>query len=192
MTEWRADRIAFRPLRGSDLRLIHRWLNAEHVRPGWFADGTYPSGGYSREAVGRDFGEHVDGHGPIAAFVIEYAGLPVGYVQSWRVGDFFDYAGHVVDDPAQAATTASLDLFVGEAEYVGGGLGPLIVRAFLREIVFGASDATAVVINPEAGNVRAIRAYERAGFRHLWMVQPPGRPTPSYLMRIERPTGTER
>lgn len=150
-----------------------------------------PAEGLLLEAVSRDFGGHVDGRGAIAAFVVAYHGVPIGYVQGWRGGDFPDYARYFVDDPAQAATTASFDLFVGDIEYVGGGLGPLIIGAFLREIVFGASDATGVVIKPDPGNTGAIRAYEKAGFRHLRTVQPPGRPKPSYLMRIERSTGTE-
>lgn len=192
MAEWRADRIDVRPLRVADLPLLHQWLNAAHVRPGWFAAGTYPAGGYSYDAIVRDYGGSAAGHGRVAAFVVAYGAVPIGYLQCWRVGDFLDYAGHFVDDPRQAATTASLDFLIGEVDYVGGGLGPLVLGGFLREVVFGASDIDGVVINPDPANVPAIRAYEKVGFRHAKTVRPSGQRKPSYLMRIARGACLER
>ena len=32
--------ISFRRLRSSDLALMHRWLNAPHVRRWWYAEGN--------------------------------------------------------------------------------------------------------------------------------------------------------
>ena len=183
---WNVNLISFRPLRRSDFPLLHGWLNAEHVRSGWYAPGTYPPGGYSLAALNQDYGDSADGHGPVAAFIVGYGDDRVGYVQSYRVADFLDYAGPFADDPADAATATSLDLFIGDAAYIGRGLGPLILRRFLHDVAFRPSDAQSVIINPDPANASAIRAYEKAGFRHVKTVVVPGQPKPSYVMRIGR------
>lgn len=183
---WDADQISFRPLRRSDFPLLHVWLNADHVRPGWYAPGTYPAGGYPLDALDRDYGPSADGEDPVAAFIIAYQQAPIGYVQSFRVADFPDYAGPFADDPADAATAASLDLFIGDPAYVGRGLGPLILGRFLRAVLFVGDDVRSVLVNPDPANAAAIRAYEKAGFRHVKTITVPGQPKPSHVMRIDR------
>ena len=44
-------------------------------------------------------------------------------------------------------------------------------------------DVTCCVIGPAASNAIAIRAYEKAGFRHLNTIVVPGEDEPEYLMR---------
>ena len=79
-----------------------------------------------------------------------------------------------------------MDLFVGEAELVGRGLGSAVLREFLRTVVFACQSPTECIIGPEIGNHRAIRSYRRAGFSYWKTVQVPGERAPEFLMRIAR------
>ncbi len=67
------------------------------------------------------------------------------------------------------------DIFIGEEEYVGKGLGSHIMEQFLKEYVDPYYDAC--FVDPDPANVSAIRAYEKAGFKKVkkgtvtWMVR---------------------
>jgi RimJ/RimL family protein N-acetyltransferase len=96
------------------------------------------------------------------------------------IADYPEYADPVAVD----ADAAGVDLFIGEAAHLHHGLGSHILRAFLREIVFGAMGAGSCIIGPDERNAIAIRSYEKAGFHYLKTVQIPDEDAPEYLMRI--------
>jgi aminoglycoside 6'-N-acetyltransferase len=87
-----------------------------------------------------------------SAFAIEHDGELVGYVQFWEE-----------DDPEYRH--AGIDLFLGIA-YHGRGLGSEAVLALARHLVHDRGHHR-LVIDPAAENVRAIRAYERVGFKRV-------------------------
>jgi len=166
--------IRFRRLTADDLDLMHRWLNTPHVMR-W-----YSPGGRTREQVEEEYLPYIRGEKPTQVYVILYRETPIGYIQTYRVNDWPDYARHIgVDDD-----TAGVDLFIGEPELTGRGLGPAVIRAFMRQVVFGSFGARSCVIGPEEGNRAAIRAYEKAGFRFWKRAEIPGEPAPEYLMRM--------
>jgi RimJ/RimL family protein N-acetyltransferase len=119
--------VTFRLLQAQDFPLMHCWLNKEHVRAGWFADGTYPPDGYSLESITRDFTPDLEETSPITPLIIEYGGKAIGYVQIWRVEEFLHYAGPFIDDDTPPSRVASFDIFIGDEDYVGRGLSPEIV-----------------------------------------------------------------
>jgi len=167
-------RIAFRRLTEDDLPLMHRWLNTPHVMRWW------NSGGQTMAEVQEKYLPCITGAAPTEPYLILCGGTPIGYIQTYRINHWPDYARHIgVDDD-----TAGVDLFIGEPEYIGRGLGPAAIRTFLCEVVFGSFDAGACVIGPSVENQGAIRAYTKAGFRFWKHADVPGEPTPEYLMRI--------
>lgn len=166
--------IRFRRLTEGDLDLMHRWLNTPHVMR-W-----YSPGGRTREQVEKEYLPYIRREKPTEPYLILYRNTPVGYIQTYRVNDWPDYARHIgVDDD-----TAGVDIFIGEPELIGRGLGPAAIRAFMRQVVFGSFGARACVIGPEVANKAAIRAYEKAGFRFWKRAVVPGEPAPEYLMRM--------
>ncbi len=168
------DRIRFRPLAISDLPLTHRWLNTEHVMR-W-----YSPKGASYEEVVTKYGAYIRGEKPTRPYLILYSAAPIGYIQTYRIADWPEYARHVgVEEGA-----AGLDLFIGEPAYRHQGLGHHTVRRFLAEIIFGQTGAMCCVLGPEPENRAAIRTYEKAGFRYLKTVRISGEEQPEYLMRI--------
>jgi aminoglycoside 6'-N-acetyltransferase len=113
-------------------------------------------------------------------FVILVDERPVGMIQTYRVGDHPEW-GELIDVEPEAA---GLDLFVGDPDAVGRGLGPEILREFARTVVFSRPETTAAVATIEEANRRSWRAFEKAGFRHVRDVEEDG--LPHRLMRLER------
>ena len=169
--------ISFRSLRTSDLGLMHRWLNAPHVRRWWYAEGT------SYTEIENEYLPYIEGRDSAKPFVILHENKPIGYIQSYRISaeDDEGYANLVdVED------SAGVDMFIGEAEYLHRGLGRHIIQGFLYEHVFSDPGVEVCVIGPEPKNTAAIRAYEKAGFRFFKTIQVTTEPEPEYLMKLTR------
>ena len=169
------ERIGFRALRMEDMPLMQRWLNTPHVLE-WFNEP------FTLEETIQHYGSKVTGEDATQPYLVLYGDMPIGYIQSYRISDHPEYAQHVQVEE----TAAGVDLFIGEVEYVHRGLGPHLLRRFLREVVFAMPGIESCVIGPQPQNRIAIRAYERAGFRYLKTIQVPSEPAPEYLLRIRR------
>ncbi len=63
----------------------------------------------------------------------------------------------------QPAGTRGLDQFIGEPDMLDRGHGSAFIRVFAERLL--ANGTPRVVIDPDPTNARAIRAYEKAGFR---------------------------
>lgn len=92
----------------------------------------------------------------------------IGYIQcydltAWNAG----FGTH-------PAGTRGIDLFIGEPTMMQGGHGSALIRAFVDERL--AQGAPRIVTDPNPENPRAIRAYEKAGFQKLRMVETPDGP----------------
>lgn len=136
--------------------------------------------GPSVDAVRAKYLPYVSGVEPTRSFVILVDDGPIGYIQTYRIADYPEYAACI--DVSEAA--AGLDLYIGEASHLHRGLGPQIIRAFLRQVVFVEAEIESCIIGPALTNRAAIRAYEKAGFRHLKTMRLPSEGEPEYLMRI--------
>ncbi|HEX3722640.1 MAG TPA: GNAT family N-acetyltransferase, partial [Nitrolancea sp.] len=112
----------------------------------------------------------------------DYAARPIGYIQIYLIEDYPDYAQFVGADEQ----AAGVDLFIGEIDCIHRGLGPVLLKRFLCDLVFVRPDVTSCVIGPAISNVIAIRAYEKAGFRYFKTASIPDEDEPEYLMRIGR------
>jgi len=166
----------FRPLAKSDLPWLSTWLNAPHARR-WFGDGR------SLESVLEEYVPYIEGTVPIRALLVSHAKRPIGMISWERFGDFPDFMRtYAVDDPE----AVNCDVVIGEADAVHRGLGGPMLRRFLREIVFCDPRYTSCIIDPRPENTSAIRAYEKAGFRHVRTVADDGEGHPVYLMEIRR------
>lgn len=141
-------RYDFRAVEEDDLPLIAAWLAEPHVAEWWDA-GPEASLAEIREAMDDVATEPL---------VVELAGRPIAYLQSY---DPHLEDGHPYQD--QPFGTLGLDLSIGDPRLVGVGHGSALLRQFVDELF--AEGAPRVVIDPHPANGRAIRAYEKAGFR---------------------------
>lgn len=167
--------IGFRPLELADLPQLLRWLNTPHVVQWWEEPPTF-------EEIVAKYTPRIMGQEPVHCFVILYDGHPIGYIQSYSIRDYPDFSRYV--DSLEAMV--GVDVFIGDADHVHKGLGSFIVTCFLRTIVFDSQHATSCLIDPDARNTVAIRAYEKAGFQHLQTVQVSKDNKAVRLMRVDK------
>ena len=166
--------IAFRRLASDDLQQVFLWLIRPHVSRGY---ASAPSS--FMETVAK-FGPRTRDDNVVRAFIVNVDGRDAGYIQAYDVASFPDYADRVGSEPA----TWCLDLFIGEADFLHRGVGARVIDRFVREIVFPAG-ARACIAGPGEGNLAAVRAFEKAGFRR-WKLLPTGEGEPELVLRRDR------
>ena len=129
-----------------DLHLVESWLRRPHVSQWWGDPDEALLEVTARPHEGGD-----------ALIVVD--GVPTGYIR-WQIPsrEELDAAG-LSDLPRDVI---DIDIAVGEAELLGLGIGSRAV-ALLRDRLVE-SGATTVIIATSVDNLRAIRAYEKAGF----------------------------
>ncbi len=168
--------IAFRPLGGDDLPRLQAWLGQGLVNR-WYG-GEAPS----LEAVTEKYTPRIAGNDPAHCFIIQFDDAPIGLIQTYRIDDFPDYLELIgLEEDA-----AGLDIFIGERAFVQRGLGPQIIRAFLKTVVFERLQVESCVAGPHPLNRVAIAAFRKAGFAHLKKVADIETGQAECIMRIER------
>lgn len=170
------SRIGFRELVEDDLALMHTWLNQGEVLK-WWGDVPVPM-----SHTVKEYRPRLHGKGDVLSLIVTYGGDPVGFVQRYYPRDHPDYWG----EQHLPADTAGIDLFIGEPLYQRQGFGPLMIRRTLHNVVFADPATNLCIIDPDPTNVVAIRAYEKAGFRHVKTIEPPEHIEPAYLMTLHR------
>ena len=139
----------FRPVTPKDLPLLRRWLVLPHIAEWW--------GPVDEEIAGiEDAMESIE----TEPLIVELDGKPIAYLQT--------YDPHLEDDHPYADQpfgTLGLDISIGPAELLGQGHGGAILAQFAEELFD--EGAPRLLIDPDIANKRAIRAYEKAGFRPL-------------------------
>ena len=156
---------------------MQKWLNTPFVHEWYDKDKLN-----SLEEITKRYGPKIKGEKPTDCYLVLYEEKPVAYIQTYKVNDwpeFGDYIGY--DDH-----TVSVDLFIGDPDFVGKGFGSLMLKKFLEEIVFSNPDITTCVIGPEPKNSRAIKSYAKVGFKYIKTVQIPTDPNPTNIMEIKK------
>jgi aminoglycoside 6'-N-acetyltransferase len=139
----------FRPVTEKDLPMIAGWLAEPHVSQWWDDPVTEIAGIH----------DHIDSIS-VEPLIVELDGKPIAYLQSH---DPHLEDGHPYSD--QPFGTLGIDLSIGRPELVGIGHGSAIVRQFVEQLF--EEGVPRVIIDPDPANGRAVRAYEKAGFRPI-------------------------
>lgn len=147
----------FRPMNAADLPLIRRWLGLPHVLE-WWGD---PEEQYG--LVSGDLDEPA-----MDQYIVAAAGNPFGYLQCYDLTAWNSGFG------PQPQGTRGIDQFIGEPGMIGRGHGSALIRAFVDDRL--RNGAPRVVTDPHPANLRAVRAYEKAGFERDRMVDTPDGP----------------
>jgi aminoglycoside 6'-N-acetyltransferase len=156
----KVGKITFRPLRESDLPLMHKWFNTPHVSEWWSLDGNHHP---SSEEVTKKYSPRIRNKEPVDCYLFYYDNRPIGMIQSCDLDNY----------PAEKAAfglegkCTGIDLLIGEEDYVHKGLGSGIMRSFLKDIVFAQPDVECCIADPYEENTIAIKAYQKAGFKYL-------------------------
>jgi aminoglycoside 6'-N-acetyltransferase len=135
----RGEHTTLRPATAADLDLLVGWFAEPEVYRWWDGAPKPP------EEVAH---KYTGGRRPqVESFIVEAGGVPVGYIQ-YGVGD---------------ATSGWLDMFLAPGAR-HRGLGPDAARALVRHLL-EERGWRRVTVDPFLHNPRAIRAWEKAGFR---------------------------
>lgn len=169
-----------------DYALFARWRNEPHVAEWWNTDDdpVPMTPEYARAEYGPD------GDAWVSGCIISVGDRPVGYVQFYPWSAELDEAREIgVPEPD---TSYGLDIFIGEPDVIGRGVGAAVVALVSRHL-FEAEGATTVALLTPVGNDRAHRAYEKAGFRKVRQTLDTdvvdGERRMSWLMVLDRPLG---
>src|SRR4051812_18690542 len=155
----------FRPMTAADLPLVRRWLGEPEVRQ-WWGD---PDEQFS--LVSGDLDEPA-----MDQFIVLSGNQPFGYLQCYQLTAWNTGFG------PQPEGTRGIDQFIGEGDMIGRGNGSAFIRQFVDERL--AQGLPRIVTDPDPKNLRAVRAYEKAGFVRDRMVETPDGPA---LLMVREP-----
>ena len=151
--------INFTALSNSDFSLLLKWLRTPHVKAWWDSDINY-----TEDLLKEKYFSYVDGYKlengekkTISAFIIYVDNDPIGYIQIYNAYDFTRRVP-LIDLPK---SLAAIDFFIGNANYIGKGLGVKILKAFDYR---GYKN---LLVDPDMYNISAIKTYEKAGFKKI-------------------------
>lgn len=161
----------FPPLAESDFPLLHAWLNRPHVSEWW-------PGKPSFEEVRAKFLPLI-GTGTVRPYLACLDSEPIGYIQSYVAVESADGWWTGWSDP----TVLGIDQFIADPARLGRGLGTTVVSRF-AELLFRDPAISRIQVDPSPGNHRAIRCYEKAGFRSQGVITTPD--GPALLMTMDR------
>lgn len=138
-----------------DYALLSRWLSDPRVLEFYEGrDNPFPF-----ERVRDKYAPRVLSDEGVTPCIMVFECRPVGYLQYYAADpDEYSFEG--------SGNIWALDLFIGEPDYWGRGIGTRFVRLLLAYL-FEQQGATWVIIDPHVDNERAVRSYEKAGFRKL-------------------------
>ncbi|MFZ2067745.1 MAG: GNAT family N-acetyltransferase [Xanthobacteraceae bacterium] len=143
---------AFKAMTADDLPMLCGWLARPHVASWWGDPGEQFA------LVSGDLG-----HPAMNQFIVTVDGRAFAYLQcydpaAWPEGGL----------GPQPAGTRGIDQFIGDPAMIEQGHGSAFIRVFVDDLFN--NGAPRAVTDPDPDNVRAIRAYEKAGFQKQRLV----------------------
>ena len=139
--------LTLRRATAEDAPLLRRWNGEPHVREAAGDDDWQWETELAKEWPWRD------------QLIATVEGVPIGFLQ--------------IIDPAEEVSRywgdvppnlRAIDIWIGEAAYLGRGYGTRMMR-WAIDFCFAAPAVEAILIDPLASNTRAIRFYQRLGFK---------------------------
>lgn len=168
--------ISFKKLEQGDLPLLLKWRNQDFVKE-WFRPNTP-----TIKEVNQIYLPRISGEDPTFCYVVNIGQIPVAFIQTYQMDDYPEYKKAI----NYKDNAVSIDLFIGNVDFIHKGYGKPIIVKFLKEIAFEQSKLNKCLIAPDPKNVAAIKAYEKVGFKYLKTVKNKEDRKYEYLMEIDR------
>lgn len=152
-------KVTFHRLGDDDLPTMHRWLNEPGVVRWWEGDDV------SWDGIVRDYGSaNTD---PGEHWIASLDGRDIGWIQCYAAAEY-EEESHAWFSLGVDRTAAGIDYLIADPASRGAGLGSRMIRAFVRDVVFGMHPTwTQACASPHVDNVPSWRALARAGFREV-------------------------
>ncbi|MFI4935161.1 MAG: GNAT family N-acetyltransferase [Caulobacterales bacterium] len=149
--------VRFRPAALGDAAMLQRWLAEPHVRR------FYREPFETLGALIDYYGPAIRGEEPTLCHIALGDGAPFGFIQCYRNLAYPDYARLI-----GAEEGISIDLYIGEPDFVGKGFGRAMLLAYLTDVAFPAypGEPTAYIAH-ELDNAAALNCSRSVGFQPL-------------------------
>lgn len=147
----------FRRLSSDDFPLMLAWLQKSHVRE-WWNDGDDTLDKVAAHYGAKDQTER---------FILLDGGKSIGYFQYY-----------FADEDA-----IGIDQFIGDETYLNRGVGTETIKMFV-EMIAEKHNPPFIFLDPSPENKRAVRCYEKVGFRH-YETKISGDGAATYMMQLE-------
>ena len=141
--------------------------------------------------VVEKFGPRARGEDSTVPCIMLHDGVPIGYIQYYPVAESerHEYQLESIDG------VYGVDMFIGNPDLWNQGIGTRML-SMLVDYLFDELDALKVVIDPQVANHRAVRSYEKCGFKRVKVLQNhelhEGEFRDCWLMTIDRKPASER
>jgi aminoglycoside 6'-N-acetyltransferase len=93
--------------------------------------------------------------------IVEFDGTEIGYIQFYQLDDATKKEYGYFNENIYGT-----DQFIGEVKYWNKGIGTLLVTSMVKFLIEH-KKAVRVVMDPQTRNTRAIKCYEKCGFRKV-------------------------
>ncbi len=154
--------LKFRLITFDDFPLMLEWLSKDHVKQ-WWNDGD--------DTLERVASHYEAESSDVVRFILvetdEDDEKPIGYFQYYFVSD----------------GSIGIDQFIGEEDYINRGVGEKAIRMFI-ELIMEQRKPARIILDPSPDNKRAIRCYEKVGFKH-YATEKTGDGHWGYMMRLD-------
>ncbi|WP_064091829.1 GNAT family N-acetyltransferase [Rossellomorea aquimaris] len=148
------NKIHIRPVELKDKQILAKWLSNPVVLEYY-------------EGRDRPFNQHtvqeklIHRTGGVTGCIVEYEGKEIGYLQYYPLDkESKKKYGFSIKEENIYGT----DQFIGEAEYWNKGIGTELVQTMM-EFLIKEKGAKRLVMDPMIWNERAIRCYEKCGYK---------------------------
>ncbi|MBD2388174.1 GNAT family N-acetyltransferase [Cylindrospermum sp. FACHB-282] len=144
-----------------DYQLMEKWRTDEKVLK-FYGGRDYP---YYLEKIIETYQPRVRGEEGVVPCLFYYQNIALGYLQYYSLNDLpenhrqmyrLESTDHVY----------GIDLFIGKTNYWNQGIGTRVLTAVINYI-FTELPSVKIVIDPDVKNIRAIRCYEKCGFKKV-------------------------
>ncbi|MFA9458128.1 GNAT family N-acetyltransferase [Halalkalibacter sp. AB-rgal2] len=157
MTIFQNGHLKVRKLEKKDKFLLTKWLSNPKVLE--FYEGR--DSPFDIEKIEREFFLPEDNE---VRCIVEFDGNEIGYVQFYQLDEETQKSYGYTTENVYGA-----DQFIGEVAYWNKGIGTLLVSSMLRYLT-EEMQVERVVMDPQTRNKRAIRCYEKCGFKKVKLI----------------------
>ena len=165
--------LRFERLTEADLPMLAEWLRRPHVAE-WWADCQ------NLAEVREQYLPTLADDSTVLPYLVYRESLPIGYIQSYVAAGAGDGWWPDEHDPG----VRGIDQFLADWHSLDHGIGIQMVCEFVQ-FLFEDPAVTRIQADPAPSNLRAIRCYEKAGFRRVGVISTPD--GDAMLMVMERP-----
>lgn len=166
--------LKFYPLTESDLTLLTNWLNRPHLQKWWRSEKV------SLEKVKEKYLPRIRKKDTARPYIVKMMGKAIGYIQYYSVDDGDPEWWPDQPNPG----TVGIDLFIADQHNLSKGLGTAMIVQFIKFLQEGMY-LSEIRVDPHPDNCRAIRCYQKAGFRIVQEIVTPNGPAVMMILKSE-------